>query len=110
MRLDLVNTCDILPTFLEIANEAPIKCDGVSLLSESDRQYTFAEGEGYIAVTDGLMKYVHVQKGNEQYRELLDNLADPCEFENLIGKPEYQSDLARLREKIIEHFIPKVLP
>lgn len=110
VRDELVNTCDIMPTFLELAGLEGAKCDGVSLLSDIQREYTFAEGEGYIAVTDGRFKYVHVQKRGEQYRELLDNLADPCEFDNLIGRPEYQSDLARLREKVIEHFIPAVLP
>ena len=107
---NLVNTCDILPTCLEAAGGKMIPCDGESLYHPSERQYTFAEGEGYIAVTDGMHKYVHVQKGNEQSREFLDRSADPCEFENRIHHPESAHTIATLREKIIEHFMPKILP
>jgi hypothetical protein len=75
-----------------------------------EREYTFAEGEGYLAVTDGRYKYIHIQKGKENYRELLDRGADPMEFQNFIHNPEYMPVLARLREKVIEHMMPKLLP
>jgi arylsulfatase A-like enzyme len=107
---NLVNTCDILPTCLEAAGGKTIPCDGVSLYHPSEREYTFAEGEGYIAVTDGRYKYVHVQKGNEQSREFLDCVTDPCEFENRITDSSSFEQISRLREKIIEHFMKKVLP
>ena len=107
---ELINTCDILPTCLEAAGGNPIASDGKSLYHPVDRQYTFAEGEGYLAVTDGIHKYVHVQKGKEQGREYLDRSADPCEFENRIHRPESQKTLATLREKLIEHILGKVLP
>ena len=60
-------------------------------------------------MTDGRYKYVHVQKGNEHGRELLDLEADPNEFVNQIEKEEYQGVLAKLREKQIEHLLPAVL-
>jgi arylsulfatase A-like enzyme len=107
----LVNTCDILPTCLEAAGKTAIApTDGVSLYNPSHRAYTFSEGEGFVAVYDGRFKYVHVQKKGEHFRELLDTLEDPCEFENRIADPRYAADLARLREAIIEHFMGKVLP
>ena len=85
-------------------------CDGRPLSDPDwERDYTFAEGEGYLAVTDGRFKYVHVQKGREHGRELLDLREDPNEFENRIALPEYQEALAALREKMIEHVIPAIL-
>ena len=111
VRNSLVNSMDILPTCLEAAGIAEISCDGISMLQEGrEREYTFAEGEGYLAVTDGRYKYIHIQKGKENYRELLDRGADPMEFQNFIHNPEYMPVLARLREKVIEHMMPKLLP
>lgn len=110
VRRELVNSCDILPTCLEAAGIEQIKCDGESMYRPTGRQYTFAEGEGYLAVTDGRYKYVHVQKPGEDYRELIDTEADPDEFESIIDDPDCAPVLSRLREKVIEHFMGKVLP
>ncbi|MDR0731292.1 MAG: DUF4976 domain-containing protein, partial [Treponema sp.] len=60
--------------------------------------------------TDGRYKYIHVQKKNENYRELLDRAADPEEFTNFAADPSYAGTAARLKERIVEHFMPKVLP
>ena len=106
----LANTCDILPTFLEGAGAQAITCDGESLFLPSSRQYTFAEGEGYIAVTDGRYKYVHIHKTGESYAELIDTLEDPHEFENRIDHEEYSFVLARLSREIVTHFMNTVLP
>lgn len=106
----LVNSTDLLPTCLGAAGIAVPPCDGRNLRDRSwERPYTFAEGEGYLAVTDGTCKYVHVQKGSEQGRELLDLEQDPDEFENRIGRMEYQEKLAELRNQVIAHLLPSVL-
>lgn len=116
VRCDIMNSCDILPTCLEAASAEPIACDGVSVYRETDRKYTFAEGEGFMAVTDGKAKYVHIRKrgknGNivENYREFTDLVGDPDEFENRIGCPECQAKLAELRGVLIDHVIDRVLP
>ena len=110
-RLDsLVNLNDVLPTCLDAAGLPAIKTDGQSLLSAVNRSYTFAEGEGYIACTDGRYKYVHVQKMGEDFRELLDRVSDPDEFSSLINESASRDAECRLKEKIIEHFMPKILP
>lgn len=106
----LVNSTDILPTCLSVAGMEALDCDGKDLYDLAwDRAYTFAEGEGYLAVTDGVYKYVHVQKGTEQGRELLDLKTDPDEFENKIADPAYQRILGDLRERVVEHLLPSVL-
>lgn len=51
-----------------------------------------------------------MQKGQEVGRELLDLQEEPQEFRNLIGLDRYQPVLARLREKMIEHMLPAILP
>lgn len=106
----IVNSLDFMPTCLGAAGIALTDGDGYDLGdSRWNRKYTFAEGEGYLAVTDGRYKYVHVQKGKEHGRELLDLTEDPEEYGNQIEKEQYQGILAKLREKEIEHLLPSTL-
>ena len=107
---DLVNSLDILPTCLDAAGGKPASVSGKSLYGKIERRYTFAEGEGYLAVTDSQYTYVHVEKKNEHYRELLDRTRDPYEFENAIDRPDLQEVLATLRGELIDHMIKTVLP
>ncbi len=112
-RKELVNSTDLFPTCMSFAGGEFTQGDGFSLTDREqlkNRKYTFAEGEGYLAVTDGVYKYIHVQKEGEDYQEFLDLSKDPGEFENRIALPESQEALARLRGKLLEHIIPKVLP
>jgi arylsulfatase A-like enzyme len=118
----IVNLNDVFPTCLEFSGCEPADCDGVSLTKRAAEgaglQYTFAEGEGYAAVYDGRFKYIHVQKRRqdsfgiteENYREFFDTEKDPLEFDNYISDLSYAADVSRLREKLIEHFLPSVLP
>lgn len=106
----LVNSTDYLPTCLKAAETDIPPCDGRALQDQEwERKYTFAEGEGFLAVTDGDCKYIHLQRQNQQGRELLDLKKDPHEFENLIERPEYQKKLAQLRSAMIEHIMTSVL-
>ncbi len=106
----LVNSTDLLPTCLAAAGVPIPECDGKDLGDPKwEREYTFAEGEGFLAVTDGTRKYIHVQKGTEQGREFLDLSEDPEEFENRIGRSDCQEALSVLRNKAIEHLLPSLL-
>ena len=113
-RLDsLVNLTDILPTCLDAARLPPIETDGQSLCSpdgKTGRSYTFGEGEGYVACTDGRYKYIHIQKKGEHCNELLDMSADPDEYINYIGSPSTLEAEGRLKEQVIGHFMPGLLP
>ena len=106
----LVNSTDFLPTCLGAAGGRQICCDGNDLADSAwSREYTFAEGEGFMAVTDGLRKYIHLQRQNGKKRELIDLMKDPHEFDNRVSWPEYQAEAAHLEEKMLEHMIPSVL-
>lgn len=109
----IANLNDVYPTCMKAAGLTPPNVDGIPLQEQMENggmKYTFAEGEGYIAVTDGALKYIRVEKPGECYRELLDTLNDPHEFKNHIEKEEYVQEVIRLNEKIIDHFIATVLP
>ena len=105
---------NILPTFLNYADADTPKCvRGIDLEKQIEAggyTYTFAEGEGYLAVTDGRYKYVRVRKGNEDFREFVDLAEDPYEYENRIGESRYASELARLESELLDHVMGKVLP
>lgn len=106
----LVNSTDFLPTCLDAAQLPIPPCDGRSLRDPDwSRNYTFAEGEGFLAVTDGKCKYIHVQKGTENARELLDLEGDPNEYENKAMWETCQAKRVRMQEKLIEHLLPAVL-
>ena len=109
-NLSLINLLDILPTCIE-ASSGSLPCvSGQSLFQNVIRSYTFAEGEGYLAVTDSYYKYVHINKPGEQFAEFYDLRQDPHEFENLIHDPKSQSTIATLRGVLIDHIIHRVLP
>lgn len=109
----MVMLTDILPTCLKAAGGKPMKCDGVDFkenIEHGGYKYVFAEGEGYIAVSNGEHKYIHVRKPGEEFYELLDLHGDPSECINVIDRSEYQELLADLRKQAINHFMEKLLP
>lgn len=110
VRTELVNTTDLLPTCLEAAGRKCATGSGQSLYRTVDRDVTFAEGEGYIAATDGTCKFVHVQKEGCSCREFIDLETDPDEFVNKIHEKETMKKQTRLQEHMIRHLMPEVLP
>jgi arylsulfatase A-like enzyme len=110
----MVSTLDILPTCLNAADlPVPEGLDGRDFrLSEQDggRAYSFAEAEGFAAVTDGVHKYVHLQQGHKNLRELYDLSIDPGEFTNYIDDDSHKNILNTLRDELIGHFLKDALP
>lgn len=109
----MVNSLDILPTCLEAAGAPPVVCDGINLTKQIETGgyiYTFAEGEGFLAVTDGIHKYIHVEKEEGSFRELLDLHTDPGEHCSYTHHAGHAAILAELRGAMLNHLMPTVLP
>ena len=102
---DLCMLVDVLPTCLDAAGLPHDFCDGVPLRERvacGGAEYVFAEGEGFLAVSDGRLKLVRVAQGERQHTELIDLGTDPQEFVNLANDPAYQGDLARLQGQMVD--------
>lgn len=99
---------DVLPTCLEAAGLPYDFCDGATL-RERDRtggaKTVFAEGEGFLAVSDGRHKLTRVAQGERQHSELIDLETDPHELLNRIDDPAYRSQLARLNAQMVDHLM-----
>ncbi|MFB9279432.1 sulfatase-like hydrolase/transferase [Cohnella cellulosilytica] len=109
-----VQLTDLMPTCLQAAgaDSSGLALDGADLhavIAHGGHPYVFSEGEGFITVSDGRMKYIQVRKQGREHGELFDRLHDPLEFENVIDRPEYAAALAELRLAINNLFMHKLL-
>lgn len=104
---------DIFATCMKETGVKGVKTDGEdfrSVIEKGGHKYVYAEGEGYLAVSNGRYKYIHIKKPNEEYYELIDLETDPYEYNNLIDHPDHCDELVRLERQAITHFINKLLP
>jgi arylsulfatase len=98
-----------------------LKTAGITNLPESDGRdfqesiacggypYTFSEGEGFITVSDGRWKYVHVVKMEREFYEFFDLKNDPQEFYNVIDVAANTAVVAELRKQLLNLFMKKLL-
>ncbi len=96
---------DILPTCLEAAGLPHDFCDGIPLrerIESGGADYVFAEGEGFLAVSNGRFKLVRVAQGERQHEELIDLETDPHEFVNRIDDAAYQTERIRLQGQVVD--------
>lgn len=103
---------DILPTCLAAAGLKPDFCDGLPLderIASGGADYVFAEGEGFLAVSDGRFKLARVAQGERRHTELIDRESDPHEFVNRIGDPTLQAERARLFAAMTDHLMAHAL-
>ncbi|MCL2363721.1 MAG: sulfatase-like hydrolase/transferase [Defluviitaleaceae bacterium] len=109
-----VNTMDLLPTILRVADiDTDVRFDGRELISHAAAggyDYIFAEAEGLMAVTDGVYKYCYARFGDKDFHELMNLEADPNEFNNFYNDPTHNETLIRLQKQIIERLVKDVLP
>jgi arylsulfatase len=104
---------DLLPTCLDVAGIQNPGTDGMTLAANVVRggcRYVFAEGEGFIAVTDGTAKYVVATRGDERLREFFDLERDPGEVHNVITQPEHAPKVIELQRAVEEFFMESLLP
>lgn len=104
---------DIMATCMKAASVAePVPTDGTDFRENIERggyEYVFSEGEGFIAVSNGSHKYIHINKNGREHYELFDLARDPLEFNNVANQPEYVESLAELRKQIANLFMKKLL-
>ncbi|HXI15713.1 MAG TPA: sulfatase-like hydrolase/transferase [Chloroflexota bacterium] len=125
---------DVASTCLQAAGmESAMASDGRPLheqVASGGRTFILAEGEGFLAISDGKTKYVTAQRGSQRgaqpvrgsgveddppaamtrYRELLDLESDPGEFCNVIGQPQYAARHLRLAETLEAVLAEALLP
>ena len=103
---------DILPTCLAAAGVSHEFCDGSPLaerIAAGGADYVFAEGEGFLAVSDGRFKLTRVAQGERQHSELIDLESDPHEFVNRFGDPALQAEQARLLAAMADQLMAHAL-
>lgn len=117
----LATNADIMATCLRVAGgREPAWGDGLdyrALVERGGYRQVLAEGEGFLAVTDGTVKLVRIQQPDRRggpevavFDELYDRAADPHEHENRIADPRYASKVAELRGAALAMLMRKVLP
>lgn len=115
-----VNLIDLLPTLLDevsFPEQERLPIDGRSLMglldgSDIEDWIAFSEyhSQGSHApcfmVRSGPYKYVHIHNHD---RQLFDLEADPGEWRNLAGNPEYAEVETRLRDRMLNRFDPEAI-
>ncbi len=104
---------DLAPTCLDVAGIPNPGVDGMALRENVRRggyAYVFAEGEGFVSVTDGTTKYVSATRGDERLREFFDLENDPGEVRNVISQPAHAPKVIGLQQAITDFFMERLLP
>ena len=94
---------------IEPAGAEPAGIDGRHL-EGSGHAYVFAEGEGFLTVTDGRYKLLTAHRDNTVYTELFDLEADPHEVENLAGRGDYTGVQRDLQAAALSALVETTLP
>lgn len=102
----LVELCDIMPTLLNIAGvPIPKSVEGISLLSNTRREYLYGEhyeGEGATRMLrDQQCKLIYYPAGN--HFQLFDLKDDPHELHNLAKDPDYAAVFDDLTDQLVDN-------
>jgi len=111
---------DLFPTFLDIANQSvrhsvdgkPLTCllsdpSGVSCgwreFIDMEQDLIYNKTIHWNALTDGEMKYVF--NAFDTTEQLFNITADPAELKQLSSLPEYQTELLKWRQRLVDQFV-----
>lgn len=118
VRNEPVNLIDLMPTFLDIARvQERLPLDGRSLMGLLESTDTLDwetlseyHSQGAHApcfmIRRSKFKYVYIHGYESQ---LFDLQADPGEWQNLTGRPEYREVEEQLKARILEQFDPEAI-
>jgi arylsulfatase len=105
----LTSLVDVYPTLVDAAGADPGDVDGRNLEADG-HAYVFAEGEGFVTVTDGRHKLMTAHRDETVYTELFDLDTDPYEVENLVGRTDYAFVQCRLQAAAMGALVRTTLP
>jgi len=104
---------DVLPTCLAVAGTAFPAASGRPLeqgRGHDGYRYTIAEGEGFLAISDGRAKYIVATRDGARYREAFDLVVDPGESRNVIDDPGCATAVSALRQAAEDLMLDALLP
>ncbi|MFP4090558.1 MAG: sulfatase-like hydrolase/transferase [Cyclobacteriaceae bacterium] len=101
---------DLYPTLCELTGlPAPVQAEGISLLQAMEDPGLLTRPDLYFAymdfqraVRDQRFKLIEYAVEGQRHTQLFDLQNDPLEMTNLAEEAEYQSELQRLREVLLE--------
>jgi len=96
----IVQTVDLLPTFLAAAGAAPFSCAGRPLtdwMANGGRPWALCEYPELVMIADARLKYIHRRRNGAAFNELYDRQTDPDEFENVWRRAADHPGYAALR-------------
>lgn len=108
----LTSLVDVYSTLLSsagITGSRNAEIDGRELDSDG-HAYVFAEGEGFLTVTDGTYKLLVAHYDDTVYTELFDLERDPREVDNRAGDPAYATIQRDLQAAAVDALMDSVLP
>ncbi|GAA2757683.1 sulfatase-like hydrolase/transferase [Actinopolymorpha rutila] len=116
----LTSLVDVHPTLVEAAG---VSADGTSgdgtpsgavpdgrNLDGAGHRYVFAEGEGFLTVTDGQRKLVTIHRDGTVFTELFDLDTDPHELHDLSADPRYSEARQDLQAAVLAALVDTTLP
>ena len=116
----LVSTVDVTATCLAAAGGPSEFGDGKDLrqlVPAGGRTHVLSEGEGFVAITDGIHTLVRVQQPGRRpgqpgrfHDELYDRSVDPGQVRNFIDDPDHAPAVATLRAKALNTMMETLLP
>ncbi len=108
-----VQLIDLLPTCLAAAGGGYPDAEGRPLapgVGHDGYRYTLAEGEGFLTVSDGQLKYIVATTVNGRRREVFDLARDPGETRNAIDDSDLAPAILSLQRAADDILIDALLP
>ncbi len=106
----LTSLVDVHPTLLAAAGVEPDGPVDGRPVDTAGHAYVFAEGEGFLTVTDGRHKLLTAHRDGTVYTELFDLDGDPHEVENLAGRSDYADVQCQLQAAALAALVDTTLP
>jgi arylsulfatase A-like enzyme len=108
-----VQLIDLLPTCLAVAGSSYNRAEGRPLapgVGHEGYRYVVAEGEGFLAISDGGATYISAMRDGVRLREVFDLVRDPGATRNAIDDPELAPRVMALHRAVEDLLLGALLP